>query len=168
MKPTVSRRYCNLLKLPIYVPVVWREVDSVHVTRHLGDKGWSNMCDWVIREGMAQLSGKWPRERETSRFGIFHKRRGVAVRESEHQRAREKKNLRVRKMCCLRACVVNGDCAIAIFSLPIDEHRNWGLLRDCVEILGHFYRCHCTHRIASLKVIFRNLRGQLGSTGQWN
>ena len=76
-----------------------------------------------FRKCMAELSGKCSRELECPRdFQMWtgYERRGVAARrrekhqrsEREHQRASESE--REEETCCLRACVVNRDCVIAI------------------------------------------------------
>ena len=90
---------------------------------------------------MAEHSGKCSRELECLRDFqirdfIDYKRRGVATRggekhqksERERERERERESIRERvteeEACCLRVCVVNRDCFIAILKSVVCSSMN--------------------------------------------
>ena len=122
---------------------VWCNARTVHVMRHLADKRYSNLWDEVISNAWLNiLEGVWKNWKswDPSRLGAAYIRHGVAADQREPEEIRVREHRRVygwRNVCCLRACAVNCDCAIAILEhLEVVGLLYQDLLWDRAKLLG--------------------------------
>ena len=112
----------------------WCNARNVHVMRHLADSRYSNLWDGVVSNAWLNvLEGVWKNWKswDTSRVGAAYIRHGVAAEREKNQQRWERENIGERQrasegrrnVCCLRACVVNCDCAIPILDLVVWSSR---------------------------------------------